>query len=309
MPIYRSYQKIKVRKKMQKPLANTLIHLRFAFSFFLLPIFLLSVSGAKTILWPQTILLFAVLHFLVYPSSNGYNSLQDNDIGSIGGLKNPPKVPGQMLWVTIFLDVVSLALTVIFISPEVAALLLLYIFASRMYSYRGIRLKKLPIVGFLTVGIFQGPVIYALSTLAITQEFELTNQHILGCILAFLMIAAGYPLTQIYQHKQDAHDGVKTLSMMLGIRGTFIFSGVLFALLGVALATYSFAFADGWVDVALIVVCLLPAIVHFNKWLMATFKNTAAANYENTMKMNKLGGISLNLLFLIFALKNLMQFV
>ena len=34
-------------------------------------------------------LIFVILHILVYPASNGYNSYMDRDEGSIGGLKNP----------------------------------------------------------------------------------------------------------------------------------------------------------------------------------------------------------------------------
>jgi 1,4-dihydroxy-2-naphthoate octaprenyltransferase len=38
-----------------------------------------------------------------------------------------------------------------------------------------------------------------------------------GMIAASLLIGGFYPLTQIYQHRQDKEDGVRTLSMLLGL--------------------------------------------------------------------------------------------
>jgi len=49
----------------------------------------------------HAVLLFLVLHFLVYPSSNVFNSLQDEDKGSTGLFKKPLPVPMELacvLW-------------------------------------------------------------------------------------------------------------------------------------------------------------------------------------------------------------------
>ncbi len=37
-----------------------------------------------------------------------------------------------------------------------------------------------------------------------------------------LIIGSFYPLTQLYQHKQYKADNVKTISMLLGYKGTFL---------------------------------------------------------------------------------------
>jgi len=286
-----------------------LLHLRFPFSIFLLPVFLFALASVSTIhIWP-TIVLFVVLHLLVYPSSNGYNSLQDNDIGSIGGIKSPPKVPAQMFAVSMLMDITALLLLILFVDATVAALVLLYILASRAYSYRGIRLKKYPVLGFVIVAFFQGAVVYATAVMATTGAFPFTIKHILGAAIGLLLIGAGYPLTQIYQHAQDRADGVKTLSMMLGIRGTFIFSGVMFAALGVGLVSFVLLYGDGFLPLIIMAIALAPVGFIFTKWMFATFANPAEANYENTMKMNKMGGISLNVLFILLAVLNLAKIV
>lgn len=81
-------------------------HLRFPFSFFLLPIFVFALIHSTP--WVESPLwLFIALHLLAYPSSNGYNSLQDLDTESIGGIEHPEEVPSQMLWVSILFDLVS----------------------------------------------------------------------------------------------------------------------------------------------------------------------------------------------------------
>ena len=138
---------------------STIQLLRFHFSFFLLPVFLFAVSQASDINYLHLLLAFLVLHLLVYPSSNGYNSYMDRDQSPIGGVKNPLQPTRQLFYVSLAMDVVALGISLL-ISPLFALGILLYILASRAYSYRKIRLKKYPILGFLVVFLFQGGLIF-----------------------------------------------------------------------------------------------------------------------------------------------------
>jgi 1,4-dihydroxy-2-naphthoate octaprenyltransferase len=63
---------------------NNLKLLRLPFSFFLMPVFLFALSEQQPNNAMQAFLLFVVLHLLIYPSSNAYNSYMDQDEGSIG---------------------------------------------------------------------------------------------------------------------------------------------------------------------------------------------------------------------------------
>ena len=90
-------------------------HLRFPFSFLLLPVFLFSLFEAESITSPTAFLLFVILHVLVYPSSNAYNSVQDRDTGSIGLIEKPMMVPPSLSIITICMDMLAILLT-LFIS-------------------------------------------------------------------------------------------------------------------------------------------------------------------------------------------------
>ena len=61
----------------------------FHFSFFLMPVYWFALSQVKYINWAEAGLIFVILHLLVYPASNGYNSYMDRDTSPVGGIKNP----------------------------------------------------------------------------------------------------------------------------------------------------------------------------------------------------------------------------
>src|SRR5262245_40811926 len=127
---------------------STIKLLRIPFSFFLSPLYFFALSQVPQINWTKAILIFFILHLLIYPASNGYNSYMDRDTESIGGLEKPPPPSRELFIVTIFLDVAGLLMSWL-IDPLFALLMPLYIGASKAYSYRGIRLKKYPVVGYL----------------------------------------------------------------------------------------------------------------------------------------------------------------
>jgi len=127
--------------------ASTIKLLRIPFSFFLSPLYFFALSQVQDIHWPKAILIFIILHFLVYPASNGYNSYMDRDTESIGGLEKPPPPSPQLFRVTIVLDSAAILLSLL-VSPLFAALMPLYMGASKAYSYRRIRLKQYPFTGW-----------------------------------------------------------------------------------------------------------------------------------------------------------------
>ena len=206
---------------------STLQLLRFHFSFFLLPVYLFALSVLETWDTENAVFVFFILHLLVYPASNGYNSYMDRDESAIGGLARPMQPTRQLYVVTIIMDLVALLLSFL-ISPYLAVGILLYIIASRAYSYRKIRIKRYPIAGFLTVFIFQGALIFFVTYHAVHPQKTLAVPW-LPCLISSLLIGALYPLTQIYQHEADKKDGVITISYLLGKRGSFIFSMMLFS--------------------------------------------------------------------------------
>src|ERR1035437_9530961 len=147
---------------------STVKHLRLPFSFFLMPVFLFALSQANTINWLTAAIAFVILHLFIFPSSNGYNSYQDKDESSIGGMKHPPKVTKNLFYVTLGMDIAGI-LSALFVSLNFSILVLIFILVSRAYSYRKLRLKKYAVIGFLTVFIFQGAFVYLMTSAAITD--------------------------------------------------------------------------------------------------------------------------------------------
>jgi 1,4-dihydroxy-2-naphthoate polyprenyltransferase len=284
---------------------NTLRHLRFPFSFFLLPVFLFALSQSNNINWVHAGLAFFILHFLVFPSSNGYNSYQDRDESSIGGLKYPPRVSENLFWVTLLFDIAALLLALI-ISPLFSIMILVFITMSRLYSYRGVRLKKYPVPGFLTVFLFQGAFVFLMTKVAVNSVSYgnlFSAQNLICMAVSSLFIGSMYPLTQIYQHEADIKDGVTSISYLLGYHGTFIFSAVLFA---AATGLLLFYFINkGQPEVPLLFfVIIMPVVVFLSKWFGKVRKCSCYANFEYTMKANLLSSVCMNLFFLILIINN-----
>jgi len=284
---------------------STVKHLRLPFSFFLMPVFLFALSQADAVNWQTTIIAFVIMHLLVFPSSNGYNSFQDRDETSIGGLKYPPKVTKNLFYATLFMDIVGV-LCGLFVSAYFSLLVLIFVLVSRAYSYRKVRLKKYAVIGFLTVFIFQGAFVYSMSSAAISTfsfaTFFMINNIICMSIASFF-IGSIYPLTQIYQHEADKNDGVISISYKLGYIGTFLFSSILFSVATIFLFYY-FNLKNQQIALVLFLVIMLPVVIKLGIWFNQVRKDTVNANFENTMAMNLLTSSCMNLYFLVLILNN-----
>lgn len=268
------------------PTRSAIAHLRFVFSLFLLPVFCFAYSQAPQIITGKAVLIFFIWHFLAFPASNGYNSYFDRDEDSIGLLEKPPAVDISLYYFSIFIEALAFLLG-LFISWQFAVAVLLYGTMSKLYSHPSTRLKKYPVISFLTVFIFQGCFIYwttytALAGISIFDKWDI--HFIIAGVISSLLIGASYPLTQVYQHEEDSSRGDRTLSIVLGYKGSFIFSGALFAT-AIAL-TFIY-----WHHISLLpfyafLVCSAPVFIYFNYWFYLVGRSTENANYKNAMRMN-----------------------
>ncbi|HEV8271317.1 MAG TPA: UbiA family prenyltransferase [Chitinophagaceae bacterium] len=279
--------------------SSTIKLLRIPFSFFLSPIYFFALAQVTEINWVNAVLIFIILHFIIYPASNGYNSYMDRDTESIGGLEKPPPPSRQLFWVTIVLDTIGILLSLI-ISPIFTLVMLFYIGASKAYSYRGIRLKKFPYLGYLVVIAFQGAVTFWLVYYGSNRNHSLTVPW-QGMVICSLLVGGFYPLTQIYQHKQDFQDGVSTISYKLGYKGTFIFCALVYMLAWIFMAQFFIGKKQGN-QLLMIGIFFIPVIVYFIRWFVLVHKNYQQANFKNTMKMNWLAATCTNISFLILLI-------
>ncbi len=278
---------------------NALKLLRIPFSIFLMPIFWFSLININHFSSSDAIHIFIILHLFVYPASNGYNSYFDRDEGSIGGLKNPPKVDNNLFKLVVFWDFLSILYS-LYISLDFAISILIYTLISKAYSYDKIRLKKYPILSTLVVTLFQGSFIYFSIQWALTSsiEFILAPFNLIMGVTATLFLIGSYPLTQIYQHEEDKGRGDITISLKLGKIGTLVFSSFIFGIATLLLA-YSFYSQNKLENLIIYLACGTPILLYFGLWSKKVLKDNEEANFENTMRMNAISSLSLSTAFII----------
>jgi 1,4-dihydroxy-2-naphthoate octaprenyltransferase len=278
---------------------STVQLLRFHFSFFLMPVYWFALGQVVKPDIGRAVIIFLILHILIYPSSNGFNSYMDRDEGSIGGLKSPLRPTPQLLYVSLAMDMLALFLG-FFVGYYFVIASAIYILASRAYSARTIRLKKFPVIGFMTVMICQGALVFYMVYQG-AYPIWTSRAPTLGMISASLLIGGFYPLTQIYQHEADAKDGVRTISAMLGIRGTFIFCGIIY---GIAFLTLAYFLLSSLEIKEFLVfsTCQLPILVYFIIWGVQVWKNPRLADFRHTMTMNILASTLTSVGFILVFL-------
>lgn len=274
--------------------SSTVKLLRFPFSFFLMPVCLFALSAAPERRIFESLLAFVLIHLLLYPASNGYNSYMDRDTESIGGIEKPPPPSRELYWVSIAMDVLGSMLCLL-ISPPFAACYVFYILCSRLYSFRGIRLKRFPVLGYITVISNQGALIFFMTWHAATGSMDLP---LTGMLAASLLIGGFYPMTQIYQHRQDAADKVTTISMLLGVKGTFYYCMAINAA-SVFLLYFFYSMQQSLPAFFVVITCLLPVLYYFYRWLNEVKADENAADFAHTMRMNWIASLCTNAAFLI----------
>lgn len=287
------------------------LHLRIPFSFFLLPVFLFSLALSPNLDAQRIFWVFFIVHFLLYPASNGFNSYFDRDEESIGGLRNPPQVQRGLYSLALLLDALAVVLGALLVNPVFAAMLFVYGLVSKAYSHPAVRLKKYPVTGWLCAGFFQGYFTFLMCYIGINDFplFAALNARVTYAgLLTSFMLLGNYPMTQVYQHREDARRGDLTLSRMVGISGTFKLTGVVFAFVFLGFTWYFLSFFELRYG-ALFGLTVFPIVVYFVHWMLLVRKDVGAADYDHTMRLNLVSASCLNVFFVFFFLdsQNLLQ--
>ena len=285
------------------PTASAFLHLRLLFSVFLMPVFLFALSQVPQINVQNTVLTFIIWHLLVYPASNGYNSYFDKDEGSIALIETPPPVDKSLYYFSLFLDILALLLS-LYVGWILFLSVLFYGIISKMYSHPSFRFKKYPLLSFLIVFIFQGAFVYWSTYASISGLDTLEGWNLnftLAGLICSCLIGATYPLTQVYQHEEDSNRGDTTLSMVLGIRGSFYFSALLFLFSSMLLYFYWDRLemsTNFWIFLAL----ASPVFILFSNWFFTVYHDPSKANFKNMSRMTLLSSI---MMLIYFGLLNI----
>lgn len=277
---------------------DILLHLRLPFSFFLMPVYWFAISQTSNLDKSKAFWIFIILHVFIYPASNAYNSYFDKDEGSIGGLEKPPAVDRKLFWVSWIIDVLAVIISLVVLDWVFALMIFVYGLVSKAYSDDKIRLKKYPILSWFIVGLFQGAFTYFSVIMVFDKDIEYLKSQILPAIISTLMLWAVYPMSQIYQHEEDAKRGDTTMSILLGIKGTFVFTAIIFS---IAFAGFFYYFSTN----VFIVLSIfnLPTLTFFGWWFLKTIKNEKQANFKNTMWLNLLASVCLNSFYIWLCVK------
>jgi len=264
------------------------LHLRIPFSYFLLPVFLFSLSISPNFNGPRMFWVFFIVHFLLYPASNGYNSYFDKDEKSIGGLRHPPPTKKGLYYLALSLDLIAIVLGFLKLGLTFALMLLAYGLISKAYSHPSTRLKRHAVVSLMLTGIFQGLFTFCMCYVGI-NDFGIEScfrpdVYIPG-ILASLMLMANYPMTQVYQHEEDEKRGDITLSIRLGITGTFYFAAATFGIALSGFLIYLYLF-HGQRYAWFFILAVVPILFYFFYWFLLVLKSPKAADYTHTMRLN-----------------------
>jgi len=277
--------------------------LRIPFSVYLMPVFWFGLSALREpFSVGRAVGVFVVLHLLAYPASNGYNSYYDRDEGSIGGLKHPPKVSAELLHLVYLFDALAV-LGAVLLSPWFGLLVAVYLLISKAYSYEGIRLKKYPLLSTFVVVVFQGFFTFVMTQVGIGVEWDMLSEptNLLLALVSSLFLCGSYPLTQVYQHQEDARRGDQTLSLMLGIRGTFVFAAV-GLLTGAAVLAYALWLRQETRHLLIFLAATGPVVFLFGRWAWAAWQDPAAADFEHTMRMNQVSSLCMSAAFILMLL-------
>ncbi len=282
---------------------STILHLRFPFSLFLMPIYFFAISQSFAVDPVDMLMVYGILHLLVYPASNGYNSYYDKDEDSIGALESPPPVSSELLWISLIMDGIALILSV-FVSWTFALMVLTYGLISKAYSHPAVRLKKYPMGGWLTAIIFQGAYTYfmvyhAVNPISFGNLF--TPEVLFPATISSVLLGGFYPITQIYQHNEDSKRGDKTLSLILGVQNTFLFAGMMFAIADLGFLFYFVSYFS-IIPFFILQLFFLPVLLYFVQWFRKSQENQDEVNYKNTMGMNIIASSSLVAYFIFFII-------
>ena len=197
-------------------------------------------------------------------------------------------------------DVVAILLSWT-LSLQFAVLILVYTLVSKAYSYDKIRLKRYPIGSTLVVTLFQGFFMFLTTQLGVIGEDSrilFSEENLTLAVCSSLFLLGSYPITQVYQHEEDASRGDKTLSLMLGIKGTFVFSSIAFLIGSIAMG-WTFIQQSNVNDFYLFLILGAPILLYFGLWFRKVLRDEREANFKQTMRMNMISSLSLSAAFIL----------
>jgi len=227
----------------------------------------------------------------MYGGANSLNSFYDKDDGPIGGLAEPPPVDNTTFYLSWAIQLIGFLLS--FNGPRAFTWWFLAgMIMSVCYSHPRIRLKGSPIGSVVVVSFMQGFGAYCAGWIAGGRPVihMLNTKGILGAVGVQAMTIGLYPLTQVYQYKDDIKHKDNTLAVALGIERSFQFSIFFVLLAGFFLSWMTYSFYSKFQAAVLIAYILSMAYV-INLWGKGFDVNNVKYNFAILHRINTVNAI------------------
>lgn len=270
-----------------------LVHMRLAFSLFLLPVYLLDVCAfVGRLTWP-VVVLGVLIHVFLYTGSNAYNSYYDEDEGPIGGLERPPQVVAALLPFSVALKVASVVGSFV-VDRWVGVLMLAFAALSAAYSYPGTRWKGRPFASLATVFLGQGIIVGLIAARLGGVPMGGWSVAQTGIVLGTSLTILGFYLfSHSYQGDEDQERGDRTFTVVYGPEASVAWGirlqsagfGVLFAGLT----------GNAWIATVVPIVAALGAGAAIPKAQRELLAGDVIATFRRLMKLNWFVSSALNL--------------
>ena len=262
-------------KGFWREVRDFIIHLRLPFQLVMFIIFLTGfvVGGYSNI---SNLILGAIIFFVFISGGTvAYNSYYDKDEGPINFIKNPPKPTKSLLVLSIIFKVSGIIFSLL-IDFKFFIVCVVFVFMSVLYSHPKFRFKTKYGLDLVINGVGYGSLNILGGWLCTTSEINF--KILLLSIIAFFIVSAGHPLTQVFQYEDDKKKDGKTFVAIFGPKKSLlvclIFLLITFILFNVFLAIY-FNFLSNIVMSVLI----LAGIVCIYFW----YKNLETVNNVKIM--------------------------
>jgi 1,4-dihydroxy-2-naphthoate octaprenyltransferase len=150
-------------------------------------------------------------------------------------------------------------------------------------------------------GLGQGGLTFAMVLVSLDHRSlaAFDGGALLLALAASALLLGIFPLTQIYQHEEDARRGDLTISRLLGIKGSFLLAGV-FLGLGLALLALRIFGDSGGAWLLAFALSQSPALALYLSWFLAARADPARADFRSSMRMNLLASTLLNLFLIAY---------
>ncbi len=278
---------------------NHLLKTSFLFSFIYLPLFLFVISQTHDLNWLHTGLFFVILQVLIHPA----NQLQTANANMIfsDNKSDISKQGKKLISTSMSMNSVAVVLSMLIISLEVGVGVLVYLLLSKLHNNNPIRLRKYAIISILLTMSMQGVLLFVLTQYATGKLMLITNVFAIQACAFFVGFV--YPLTQIHTHTDDLKRGDLTISIRLGLKGTFALSLVMF-LIAISFMGLHFYNTRNVFHFYLFLFFLSPVAAYFFWWRKNTRLEPLVANYRFTQLFVMINTICMSLFSLLLIYLN-----